>query len=84
MSEEEGAAREEATEEQIAEVVSKWTGIPVSKLVETEREKFYTFRYSFQKSDWSERSNHLQFQKRLFVHVPDLKMRTDQLEVLFS
>lgn len=39
MSEEEGAAREEVTEEQIAEVVSKWTGIPVSKLVETEREK---------------------------------------------
>jgi len=39
MSEEEDAAREEVTEEQIAEVVSKWTGIPVSKLVETEREK---------------------------------------------
>ena len=39
MKEEEDAAREEVTEEQIAEVVSKWTGIPVSKLVETEREK---------------------------------------------
>ncbi len=39
MSEEEDAAREEVTEEQIAEVVSKWTGIPVSKLVETERKK---------------------------------------------
>lgn len=39
MSEEEDAAREEVTEEQIAEVVSKWTGIPISKLVETEREK---------------------------------------------
>ena len=39
MTEEEDAAREEVTEEQIAEVVSKWTGIPVSKLVETEREK---------------------------------------------
>lgn len=39
MAEEEDAAREEVTEEQIAEVVSKWTGIPVSKLVETEREK---------------------------------------------
>ena len=39
MSEEEDAAREEVTEEHIAEVVSKWTGIPVSKLVETEREK---------------------------------------------
>ena len=33
------AAREEVTEEQIAEVVSKWTGIPVSKLAESERDK---------------------------------------------
>ena len=31
--------KEEVDEEEIAEVVSKWTGIPVSKLVETEREK---------------------------------------------
>ena len=31
--------KEEVTEEEIAEVVSKWTGIPVSKLVESEKEK---------------------------------------------
>ena len=31
--------KEEVTEEEIAAVVSKWTGIPVSKLVESEREK---------------------------------------------
>lgn len=31
--------KEEVTEDEIAQVVSKWTGIPVSKLVETEREK---------------------------------------------
>lgn len=31
--------REEVGEEEIAEVVSQWTGIPVSKLVETERDK---------------------------------------------
>ncbi len=31
--------KEEVTEEEIAEVVSKWTGIPVSRLVETEKEK---------------------------------------------
>jgi len=31
--------REEVTDEEIAEIVSKWTGIPVSKLVEGEREK---------------------------------------------
>jgi len=31
--------REEVTEEEIAEIVSKWTGIPVSKLVEGEQQK---------------------------------------------
>jgi ATP-dependent Clp protease ATP-binding subunit ClpB len=31
--------REEVTEEEIATIVSKWTGIPVAKLVEGEREK---------------------------------------------
>lgn len=31
--------REEVTEDDIAEVVSKWTGIPISKLKQSEREK---------------------------------------------
>jgi len=31
--------REEVTEEEIAEVVGRWTGIPVTRLVESEREK---------------------------------------------
>ncbi|MCX7593617.1 MAG: ATP-dependent chaperone ClpB [Fischerella sp.] len=31
--------REEVTETDIAEVISKWTGIPISKLVESEKEK---------------------------------------------
>ncbi|MCR4435510.1 MAG: ATP-dependent chaperone ClpB [Clostridiales bacterium] len=31
--------KEEVTEEEIAEIVSRWTGIPVTKLVENEREK---------------------------------------------
>ncbi|MBV1817974.1 ATP-dependent chaperone ClpB [Anaerosalibacter bizertensis] len=31
--------KEEVTEEEIAEVVSKWTGIPVTKLVKSEKEK---------------------------------------------
>ncbi len=31
--------RNRVTEEEIAEVVSKWTGIPVSKMLESEREK---------------------------------------------
>ena len=31
--------KEEVTEEEIASIVSKWTGIPVSKMLESEREK---------------------------------------------
>ncbi|MDQ9813628.1 hypothetical protein RFZ01_04160, partial [Acinetobacter pittii] len=38
-AEENRILKEEVTEEEIAEVVSKWTGIPVAKLVESEREK---------------------------------------------
>lgn len=38
-SKEESNLKEEVTEEEIAVVVSKWTGVPVSKLVEGEREK---------------------------------------------
>jgi len=36
--------KEEVTEEEIAGVVSKWTGIPVSKLVESEKEKLLRLR----------------------------------------
>ncbi len=31
--------KEEVTEEEIAEIISKWTGIPVTRLVENEKEK---------------------------------------------
>jgi len=31
--------KEEVTEEEIGEIVSRWTGIPVSRLIESEREK---------------------------------------------
>ena len=34
-----GMLREEVTEEEIAEVVGRWTGIPVTRLMEGEREK---------------------------------------------
>ncbi len=36
---EEHLLKEEVSEEEIAEVVSKWTGIPVNRLVESEKEK---------------------------------------------
>jgi ATP-dependent Clp protease ATP-binding subunit ClpB len=34
--------REEVTEEDIAEIISKWTGIPISKLVQSEMQKLLT------------------------------------------
>ncbi len=39
LQEDRALLREEVGEEEIAEIISKWTGIPVSKLVEGERER---------------------------------------------
>lgn len=41
--------RNKVTDEEIAEVVSKWTGIPVSKMLEGEREKLLTMESVLQK-----------------------------------
>jgi ATP-dependent Clp protease ATP-binding subunit ClpB len=41
--------RNKVTEEEIAEVVSKWTGIPVSKMLEGEREKLLRMEDELQK-----------------------------------
>lgn len=38
-SKEEGLLRNKVTEDEIAKIISRWTGIPVSKLMEGEREK---------------------------------------------
>ncbi len=39
MQQEGRLLKEEVTEEEIADIISKWTGIPVKKLIENEREK---------------------------------------------
>lgn len=41
--------RNKVTDEEIAEVVSKWTGIPVSKMLEGEREKLLAMEDALQK-----------------------------------
>tara|TARA_B100001248_G_C27399064_1_gene468358 strand:+ start:4265 stop:6844 length:2580 start_codon:yes stop_codon:yes gene_type:complete len=41
--------REEVTDEEIAEVVSKWTGIPVNKMLQTEAEKLLHLEDHLQK-----------------------------------
>jgi len=38
--------RNKVTEEEIAEVVSRWTGIPVSKMMEGDREKLLRMEYA--------------------------------------
>ncbi|BAQ10267.1 chaperone clpb [Bacillus sp. OxB-1] len=43
-SQENRLLREEVTEEEIATIVARWTGIPVTKLVEGEREKLLRLR----------------------------------------
>jgi len=46
---EERLLREEVTEEEIASIVARWTGIPVTKLVEGEREKLLRLENILQK-----------------------------------
>ena len=41
-----GLLKQEVTADEIAEIVSKWTGIPVSKLAETEKEKILNLENS--------------------------------------
>ena len=41
--------REEVTESDIAEIISKWTGIPISKLVESEMQKLLHLEYELHK-----------------------------------
>ncbi len=40
----ENLIKEEVDTEDIAEVVARWTGIPVSKMLQSEREKYFTWR----------------------------------------
>ena len=42
--------REEVTEEEIAMIVARWTGIPVTKLVEGEREKLLRLRETLERA----------------------------------
>ena len=41
--------KEEVTEEEIAQVVAKWTGIPVTKLAASEREKLLNLGEALQR-----------------------------------
>ncbi|STO28774.1 Chaperone protein ClpB [Fusobacterium vincentii] len=36
--------KQEVTADEIADIVSRWTGIPVSKLTETKKEKIYILK----------------------------------------
>jgi ATP-dependent Clp protease ATP-binding subunit ClpB len=49
MQEKGSYLKEEVTEEDIAEIVSKWTGVPVSKMLEGEMQKLLQIETSLQK-----------------------------------
>ena len=36
--------KEEVTAEEIAEIVARWTGVPVTKLIEGERENYFVYK----------------------------------------
>lgn len=49
--------REQVSSEDIAEIISKWTGIPVTKLLETEKDKLlHLEKYLRQKVVWQEKA----------------------------
>lgn len=49
--------KDKVTEEDIAEIIAKWTGIPVTKLLETEKEKLLKLEeYLSQKVVWQDRA----------------------------
>ena len=49
------AIRSRVTEEEVAEVVSRWTGIPIAKMLEGDREKLYCAWKRYCTSGWSDR-----------------------------
>ena len=54
--------KEEVTEEEIAAVVARWTGIPVSKMLEGEKEKLIRMEKHFGETCcWTESSNNVHF-----------------------
>ena len=59
----------EVTDEEIAEVVSKWTGIPLTKLVESEREKLLHLDDELHKRVIGQDEAYRALRMRLFVLV---------------
>ena len=48
--------REEVTDEDIAKVVARWTGVPVTKLLETESQRLTNLEKELDKRKWSHRN----------------------------
>ncbi len=65
--------REEVSEEEIADIVSRWTGIPVAKLVEGERE-IITLRANLIRACHRTRGSSKQCQTQFFVLALVLKI----------
>ena len=76
--------KEEVDEEDVAEVVAKWTGVPVSKMLEGEMQKLVTMEENLRKelSGRTKRSKPLQMQ--FAEHEPVCKTRIVRSVRLFS
>jgi ATP-dependent Clp protease ATP-binding subunit ClpB len=72
--------REEVTSEDIASVVSRWTGIPVDKMMEGEREKLLKMEaVARQARHRAEGCGRRPFQRRCAVAAPACRIRTGPL-----
>ena len=68
--------REVVSDEEIGDIVSQWTGIPVSKLVETEREKLLSLSDILERA-WVKIKQLIWYLMPLFEHVQVSKILID-------
>ena len=75
--------RKKLMQEDIAEVVSKWTGIPVNKMLESEREKLLNSRKNFIEELLDKKKQFRQLQMQSEDPGQDCRILTDQSVRLF-
>jgi ATP-dependent Clp protease ATP-binding subunit ClpA len=71
--------KEEVDEEDVAEVVAKWTGIPVSKMLEGEMQKLVTMEQRLSERVIGQEEALAAVANAVGAHVPDCKIRIAQL-----
>ena len=77
-------SKEEVDEDDIAEVIARWTGIPVSKLLEGEKQKLLHLDEELHRASSGRTKRSTQSPKRSFVRARDSPIRTARSARLFS